>query len=79
LGRLEQIADRVRRSGTDRKWQELSRILQENEDMFDVNGQRRKLVIFTEHRDTLNYLTEKIRTLLGHARISSHHSWRYAA
>src|SRR5581483_9747986 len=26
---------------------------------------RRKLVIFTEHRDTLNYLTEKIRALIG--------------
>ena len=65
LRRLETMADRVRRSGNDRKWQELSHILQENEEMFDANGQRRKLVIFTEHRDTLNYLTEKIRTLLG--------------
>ena len=65
LNRLEKMADRVRRSGNDRKWQELSRILQENEEMFDKNGHRRKLVIFTEHRDTLNYLTEKIRTLLG--------------
>lgn len=65
LKRLEQMADRVRKSGTDRKWQELSRILQENEEMFDASGQRRKLVIFTEHRDTLNYLSEKIRTLLG--------------
>jgi len=33
--------------------------------MFDAGGARRKLVIFTEHRDTLNYLTERIRTLLG--------------
>ena len=33
--------------------------------MFDAVGHRRKLVIFTEHRDTLNYLTEKIRALLG--------------
>ncbi len=67
LQRLEQMADRVRRSGSDRKWQELSRILQENDEMFDKDGQRRKLVIFTEHRDTLNYLSEKIRTLLGKA------------
>lgn len=65
LRRLEQMADRVRRSGKDRKWQELSHILQENQEMFDANGQRRKLVIFTEHRDTLNYLTEKIGGLLG--------------
>lgn len=35
--------------------------------MFDEHGHRRKLVIFTEHRDTLNYLTERIRTLLGKA------------
>ena len=34
-------------------------------EMFDADGHRRKLVIFTEHRDTLNYLTDRIRTLLG--------------
>ena len=33
--------------------------------MFDAEGHRRKLVIFTEHRDTLNYLEERIRTMLG--------------
>ncbi len=33
--------------------------------MFDAHGHRRKLVIFTEHRDTLNYLAERIRSLLG--------------
>src|SRR6266581_7148600 len=33
--------------------------------MFDTAKQRRKLVIFTEHRDTLNYLHERIRTMLG--------------
>ena len=33
--------------------------------MFDAEDHRRKLVIFTEHRDTLNYLTDRIRTLLG--------------
>jgi superfamily II DNA or RNA helicase len=75
LRELEALADRVRRSGTDRKWQEMSRILQDENQpaadggraglMFDSSGQRRKLVIFTEHRDTLNYLAEKIRTLLG--------------
>lgn len=65
LRELEALADRVRRSGTDRKWQELSRILQDEKEMFDSNGQRRKLVVFSEHRDTLNYLCEKIRTLLG--------------
>src|SRR3972149_255240 len=33
--------------------------------MFDAHGHRRKLVIFTEHRDTLNYLADRIRALLG--------------
>ena len=51
--------------GTDRKWDELSKLLQDQAEMFDAHGHRRKLVIFTEHRDTLNYLTERIRTLLG--------------
>ncbi len=65
LAHLEELADRVRRSGTDRKWDELSRLLQNNTEMFDAHGHRRKLVIFTEHRDTLNYLTERIRALIG--------------
>ena len=30
-----------------------------------VSSPRQKLVIFTEHRDTLNYLAERIATLLG--------------
>ena len=30
-----------------------------------VSSARQKLVIFTEHRDTLNYLAERIRTFLG--------------
>ncbi|MGD0769928.1 MAG: helicase-related protein [Tepidisphaeraceae bacterium] len=62
---LERSAYRVRQSGTDRKWDELSRLLQNNSEMFDAEGHRRKLVIFTEHRDTLHYLAEKIGALLG--------------
>lgn len=65
LKRLEELALNLKRSGTDKKWEELSNILTENEWMFDAARNRRKLVIFTEHRDTLNYLTLKIRTLLG--------------
>jgi superfamily II DNA or RNA helicase len=65
LRRLEQLAQKVRASGTDRKWDELSKLLQNNGEMFDAHGHRRKLVIFTEHRDTLNYLEEKIKSLLG--------------
>ncbi|MBV8268516.1 MAG: DEAD/DEAH box helicase family protein, partial [Planctomycetaceae bacterium] len=62
---LEDLAIQVRRSGTDRKWDELSKLLQNKAEMFDAHGHRRKLILFTEHRDTLNYLAERIRTLLG--------------
>ncbi|GIK23631.1 MAG: RNA helicase [Ignavibacteriota bacterium] len=62
---LERAALRVRQSGSDRKWDELSRLLQNNSEMFDAHGHRRKLVIFTEHRDTLNYLAERIGALIG--------------
>src|SRR5205823_1814423 len=31
----------------------------------DPSGSRRKLIVFSEHRDTLNYLADRIRTLLG--------------
>jgi superfamily II DNA or RNA helicase len=62
---LERTALRVRQSSTDRKWDELSRLLQNNTEMFDADGHRRKMVIFSEHRDTLNYLTERIRALIG--------------
>ena len=65
LKKLEKMANDVRMSGVDRKWDELSKLLQDNEEMFGENGQREKLIIFTEHRDTLNYLTSKIRSLLG--------------
>jgi len=65
LKQLEALAERVRRSGQDRKWTELSRLLQEQAEMFDANGQRRKLIIFTEQRDTLTYLADRIGGLLG--------------
>lgn len=65
LKQLEELALAVRRSGTDKKWEQLSNILTENEWMFDEAQNRRKLVIFTEHRDTLNYLGIRIKTLIG--------------
>ena len=33
--------------------------------MFDAHGHRRKLIIFTEHRDSLNYLHDRTGSLLG--------------
>nr|WP_303646141.1 helicase-related protein [Candidatus Solincola tengchongensis] len=65
LRRLEELALKVRQAGVDRKWEELSRLLQEREEMFDAKGHRRKLIVFTEHRDTLSYLERRISSLLG--------------
>src|SRR5205823_10019870 len=65
LRNLEALALQVRRSGTNKKWEELSALLQNHAEMFDAHGHRRKMVIFSEHRDTLNYLTDRIRTMLG--------------
>jgi len=65
LADLEKLALRVRQSKSDRKWDELSRLLQNQTEMFDAHGHRRKLIIFTEHRDTLNYLRDRIGSLIG--------------
>lgn len=65
LKKLERMANDVRQNGEDRKWEELSKLLQDDSNMFGAEGIREKLIIFTEHRDTLRYLTDKIRSLLG--------------
>ncbi len=62
---LEEQARQVVHSGQDRKWDELSKLLQNTPEMHDADGRQRKLIIFTEHRDTLNYLSVKIRGLIG--------------
>ncbi len=75
LTMLESLALAVRRSGEDRKWQELANLLSEiftpaaianrlAEESVPYGADkpkpkpspRQKLVIFTEHRDTMNYL-----------------------
>ena len=80
LGRLEALALAVRRSGEDRKWRELASLLNEifastptpKEVLADataipppVPSPNQKLVVFTEHRDTLSYLENRVTTLLG--------------
>ncbi len=67
LADLVEIARRVRHSGTDRKWSELRDLLTTDSLTQDVDGSLRKIIIFTEHRDTLSYLVDRIRTLLGRA------------
>ena len=65
LQRLEALAAQVRNSRTDRKWEELCALLQDQEAMRDQHGNRRKIIIFTEHRDTLNYLQARVGMLVG--------------
>lgn len=62
---LEHQALTVVQSGNDKKWEELSCLLQEKPEMFTQSGSRRKLIIFTEHKDTLNYLVARIGGMLG--------------
>jgi superfamily II DNA or RNA helicase len=64
LGQLENLARQVRRSGQDSKWNQLNSIL-DHPLMIGRDGSRTKLVVFTEFRDTLHYLAERIRTRLG--------------
>jgi SNF2 family DNA or RNA helicase len=65
LDDLEAQAKAVKDSGKDRKWDELSKLLQNTPEMHDADGRQRKIIIFTEHRDTLNYLQGKIGHVLG--------------
>lgn len=62
---LEYQAMTVVQSGNDKKWEELSHLLQDQPEMYTAGGSRRKLIIFTEHKDTLNYLVQRISGLLG--------------
>ena len=65
LDKLEQQARRVHSLRTDRKWDELARLIQNTPEMLDEHGRLRKLIVFTEHRDTLDYLVERLVRLLG--------------
>ncbi|MDX2031513.1 MAG: helicase-related protein [Blastocatellia bacterium] len=75
LTRLESLALAVRRGGEDKKWRELAGLFGEifatasareaSELSLPAASPHQKLVLFTEHRDTLNYLRQRITTLLG--------------
>lgn len=62
---LEDQAAQVVQSRADRKWEEFSRLLQDEPEMLTADGRRRKIIVFTEHRDTLNYLMLRVRDTLG--------------
>ena len=68
LAGLVEVARRVRYSGIDKKWTELRGLLTDNvlsTEAADGTGGPRKIIVFTEHRDTLEYLAERIRGLFG--------------
>ncbi len=65
LEQLTEAAKKVFRSNEDKKWRELSELLQSKGKFLNHKGERDKLIIFTEHRDTLDYLRDKISTLFG--------------
>ena len=64
LEHLESRALEVLLSDKDAKWRQLNQIL-DHDLMRDTDGNRRKLIIFTEARDTLDYLLGKIGNRLG--------------
>lgn len=62
---LEDRALRLCRSGEDAKWSQLAQILDQPPVYDPVSGRQKKILIFTEPRDTLDYLQEKISARLG--------------
>jgi SNF2 family DNA or RNA helicase len=64
---LEARALRVKLSGQDAKWRELESILDEPIMLDPATGLRRKILIFTEPKDTLDYLAQKITARFGDA------------
>ena len=64
LRRLTEHARRLLDSQQDVKWRELRGVI-ESQVLTTPNGKPRKLIVFTEHRDTLNYLERRITQLLG--------------
>lgn len=62
---LKEQAYQIVKSEQDKKWDQLSQLLQDTPEMLDTEGRRHKLIIFTEYRDTLNYLQTRIQGLLG--------------
>ena len=63
LGGLVALADQVRQSGTDTKWNELRDLLRS--DAFKHGEGPRKLIVFSEHKDTLTYVADRVAAELG--------------
>lgn len=65
LHKLERTATQLCRSGVDRKWVELNDLLQDPLMRRAEKRRRHKLVIFTEYRDTQEYLVRRLREVPG--------------
>ncbi len=65
LASLESKALSLCQSGQDTKWQELASILNKPPVYDPAAGRQKKILIFTEPKDSLDYLEEKIKTHLG--------------
>lgn len=63
LANLIRTAHRLRETGTDRKWVELSTILRDHGPT--ATQSPGKIIIFTEHPDTLTYVHARITSLIG--------------
>ncbi|MDR1441402.1 MAG: DUF3883 domain-containing protein, partial [Bifidobacteriaceae bacterium] len=65
LDGLIATARQVRNNDTDEKWVQLRAILQDEVLTSGATSSPRKIIIFTEHRDTLNYLYQRIGAVVG--------------
>ena len=63
LADLVALADAVRASGIDTKWTELRDLLRSGQ--FRAGDAASKLIVFSEHKDTLTYVAERIAAELG--------------
>ncbi len=64
LDGLVKKAEKVHEARVDAKWEALAELLTSSE-MYEENGQRRKIIIFSENRDTIVYLEGRLSELLG--------------
>ena len=62
---LEGLARRVQQSGRTPSGSSCGALLTDDDAVKDPAGNIRKIIIFTEYRDMLAYLVERIRTLIG--------------
>lgn len=68
LRELAGLAAQVRATGTDVKWSELRSILEDNKVLGVQDPTKpRRLIVFTEHKDTLDYLRTRITSVIGSA------------